>query len=80
MSWKGDAGFQAGDFIEFTTKNGSVLRGTALSDLNSTGYASFTMDVPGIGFDLGLNANDGTIEVLFRASYARSFAYHVPKA
>lgn len=62
--------FKKGDYVQVTDKDGVVVKGAALGDINTFGYSSFEL-LTEDGCLLEFNANYVTIVVLFRADIAR---------
>lgn len=62
--------FKKGDYIQVTDGYRGTVKGAALSQLDSFGYATFDM-LTDDGRYLEFNSNYVTIDVLFRADIAR---------
>lgn len=62
--------FKKGDYVQVTDSNGVTVKGAALDDLGSFGYATFDV-LSDDGQYFEFNSNYVTIVVLFRADIAR---------
>jgi hypothetical protein len=62
--------FKKGDYIQVTDGNGVTVKGAALTELNTSGYATFDL-LTDDGRYLDFNNNYVNVNVLFRADIAR---------